>query len=120
MTEWKSGTGAISNLDLKTMPLSDLQRFRSKRWRERDGDLKERVEAELKRRDPRNDWQCRRCEHRIFHEKQIRASGSAAWAWLGVETEKFHAVVCNYCGHTEFYSVLMDNSSKAIDFLIGT
>jgi len=44
-------------------------------------------------------------------------SGGLASSWLGIETEKFHAIICNYCGKTELFSVLMSGSSKAVDFL---
>lgn len=108
----------LSDEALRELPLSELMRVRNKRWANRKTDLVARAEAEIARRDPRKDWKCLRCDHGIFHEKEIRVSGGLASSWLGVETERFHAIVCNYCGKTEFYSVLMSGAAKAMDFLV--
>ncbi|MGJ8671006.1 MAG: zinc ribbon domain-containing protein [Oceanococcus sp.] len=105
--------------EIAQIPLSELQRIRNKRWAFGKKELLAQVEEELARRDPRPSWACTRCESTMFHEKQIRVAGGLTSALIGVETEKFHAVVCNYCGKTEFYCVLLDGSSKALDFLVG-
>jgi len=107
----------LSDEALQELSLSELMRVRNKRWANQKSDLAARADAEIARRDPRRNWKCLRCHHEIFHEKQVRVSGGLASSWLGIETEKFHAIICNYCGKTELFSVLMSGSSKAVDFL---
>lgn len=109
---------SLSDEELSQIPLYELQRIRNKRWAFGRKDLAEQAQQELYRRDPRNKWACTRCKCENFHEKQIRVAGSLAMSWLNIESEKFHAIVCNYCGKAELYSVLMDGS-KAMDFLAG-
>ncbi len=37
----------------------------------------------------------------------MRAAGSFLESLVGWQRQKFHAIICNYCGKTEFYSVLL-------------
>ena len=96
----------LSDEHLAELPLAELQRILNKRWAHGLKELQERAEQELRRRDPRNNWSCSRCGKAAYHEKEIRTSGGLTSSWLNIETNKFHVVVCNYCGKSEFYSVL--------------
>jgi predicted nucleic-acid-binding Zn-ribbon protein len=109
----------LSDEDLAAIPLETLQRLRNKRWAHGMKELKERADAELDRRDPRNNWSCLRCNNTKFHEKEMRATGGFMQSFLGWEWDKYHAIVCNYCGKTEFYSVHMPMSEKSIGLFGG-
>ncbi|MGY8815094.1 MAG: zinc ribbon domain-containing protein [Gammaproteobacteria bacterium] len=109
----------LSDDDLAAIPLETLQRIRNKRSNHGMQELKDRADAELDRRDPRHNWSCLRCNKTKYHEKEMRATGGFMQSFLGWEMDKYHAIVCNYCGKTEFYSVLMSSSEKGIGFLGG-
>ena len=107
----------LTDEELELLPLAELQRIINKRWSYNRIELLERAEAELSRRNPKNNWKCQRCNREHYHEKEIRVSGGFMQGFLGLETDKYHAVICNYCGKTEFYNVLMPSSEKAIGML---
>lgn len=109
----------LSDAELRKMPLGRLQRLRNKRWANQKHELVERAEAEIARRDPRPNWQCLRCGNRHFHEKQIRVQGTLASALMSVSTEKFHFLVCDYCGKSELFGIMMEGNEKILDFLSG-
>ena len=111
-TDWDLKT--LSDKKLESLPLAELQRIRNKRWANNLEALQLRAEAELRRRDPRIDWKCTRCGKEHFHEKEIRTTGSFTESFLGWERNKFHAVICNYCGKTEFYNVLMPGFEQSL------
>jgi len=96
----------LTDDQLSQLPLAELQRIKSKRWAHGLKELQERAEQELKRRDPRENWSCLRCGKSEYHQKVVRVSGGLTSSWLNIETNKFHVIVCNYCGKSEFYSVL--------------
>ncbi|MEJ1464355.1 MAG: zinc ribbon domain-containing protein [Candidatus Sedimenticola sp. (ex Thyasira tokunagai)] len=98
----------LTDEQLSQLPLAELQRIRNKRWAHDLEELKQRAEQELKRRDPRSNWACQKCGKTTYHQKEVRVSGGLTSSWLNVETNKFHVVICNYCGNSEFYSVLKD------------
>jgi predicted nucleic-acid-binding Zn-ribbon protein len=104
----------LTDEQLESLPLQELQRIRNKRWANGLDELQKRAQDELDRRDPRNDWSCLRCGKHHYHEKEMRVSGGFFESFLGWERNKYHAVVCNYCGKTEFYSVLMSGAEKSI------
>ncbi len=108
----------LTDQQLHDLPLFELQRIRNKRWAHGLDELQKRAEDELKRRDPRENWECLRCGNKAYHQKEIRVSGGLTSSWLNLETEKYHALICNYCGKTEFYSVLR-GGSLTLDFLGG-
>lgn len=107
----------LSEEELSLLPLVDLQRIRNKRWAHGLKELQKRVQEELERRDPRKDWVCTRCENTHFHEKEIRVAGGFLSSFIGWERHKYHALICNYCGKTEFYSVLMSASEESMGIL---
>lgn len=104
--------------ELAELPLDELQRLRNKRWAWQKPELVIEVEEELAKRSPMKNWHCLRCGKNKYHTKQARVAASLAASWMGLETSKYHVVICNYCGKSEFYSVLR-NGSLAIDFLTG-
>ena len=106
----------LTDKELASLPLVELQRVRNKRWAHTSKELLIRAEKELERRDQRNNWSCARCGGEKYHEKEIRVSGGFFESFLGWERNKYHAVICNYCGKTEFYSVMMSGSEKGIGF----
>jgi len=106
----------LTNEQLENLPLVELQRIRNKRWAHGLDELRIRAENELKRRDPRTNWACNRCTRNNFHEKEIRVSGSFVESFLNVEANKYHAIVCNYCGNTEFYNIQY-SGSVLVDFV---
>ncbi len=108
---------SLTDEQLELLPLDELQRIRNKRWAHDLEELQKRAEAELTRRDPRKDWKCLRCGRVHFHEKEIRVSGGFAESFLGWERNKYHAIICNYCGKAEFYKVLMSGAEQSIGFL---
>lgn len=107
----------FSDEELSLIPLAELQRISNKRWAHGLDDLHLRAKEELKRRDPRRDWRCNRCGKEHFHQKEIRVSGGFMESFLGWERNLYHAIVCNYCGKTEFYSVLMPASEQGIGLM---
>ena len=107
----------LTDEQLESLPLKELQRIRNKRWANGLKELKNRAEEELNRRDPRRNWKCLRCGKKGFHEKQIRVSGGLAESFLDWERNKYHVIVCNYCGKAEFYNVLMSGAEQTIGFL---
>lgn len=109
----------LTDAELELLPLSELQRIRNKRWAHGLKELQARAEAELNRRDPRNNWKCNRCGKMHFHEKEIRVSGGFGESFPGWERNKYHAIVCNYCGKTEFYYVLMSSPERSIGFFVN-
>ena len=108
---------SLTDEQLESLPLDELQRIRNKRWANGLEELQKRAEVELARRDPRKDWKCLRCGKEHFSEKEIRVSGGFAESFLGWERNKYHALVCNYCGKSEFYKVLMSGAEQSIGFL---
>ena len=106
----------LTDEQLELLPLKELQRIKNKRWANGLEELQKRAQDELDRRDPRSNWKCLRCGKKHFHEKEIRVSGGFAESFLGWERNKYHAIVCNYCGKTEFYNVLMSGTEKGIGF----
>ena len=86
---------SMSDADLANLSLTELQRIRNKRWAWQKSELTQRADNELKRRDPRKDWKCERCESSSFHEKRVRMIGSFTASLFGVETETFHVVICS-------------------------
>ena len=106
----------LTDEELSQLPLIVLQRIRNKRWANNLKELQKRAEDELKRRDPRNNWTCKRCGRDKYHEKEIRVAGGFLESFWGWERNKYHALVCNYCGKTEFYNVLMIFSESGIGF----
>lgn len=106
----------LSDEELEALPLHELQRIRNKRWANGLEELTERANAELRRRDPKVSWECTRCGRKKYHQKEIRVSGGFVQSFLGWERNKYHAITCNYCGKTEFYSVLMPTAEDTIGF----
>ena len=37
-------------------------------------------------------------------------------SFIGWERNKYHAIICNYCGKTEFYNVQMSVSEESLGF----
>ncbi len=107
----------LSDEELGKIPLAELQRIRNKRWAHKAVGLVERADQELLRRSPKVNWKCLRCGRPDFHEKEMRVSGGFLQSFLGWETSKYHAIICNYCGKTEFYSVLMPGSQQVMGML---
>jgi predicted nucleic-acid-binding Zn-ribbon protein len=103
-------------LELSLIPINELQRIRNKRWANGVKELQQQAEDELKRRDPRTNWACLRCGNNRFHESEMRVSGGFLESWLGWERNKYHAIVCDYCGKTEFYSRLMSGAEDTLGF----
>ena len=109
----------LSDEDLANLSLPELQRILNKRWAHGLEELQKRAEDELKRRDPRTNWSCVRCGKTRFYEKEIRVAGGFGESFLNWQRHKYHAIVCNYCGKTEFYSALMSGAEQGIDFIGG-
>ncbi len=109
----------LSDDDLALIPLEELQRIRNKRWAHGLKELQQRADAELSRRDPRKNWECTKCHKTKYHEREIRVSGGFMESIFSWERNKYHAIVCNYCGKTEFYKVMMSSSEKGIGFFGG-
>ncbi len=101
----KQPTKVLTDKDLEEMTLVELQQARRKRWAS-DQQLK-RISQELARRDPLTDWSCQRCGREKYHEKEIFTDGSYGDSMFQWERYKFHAVICNYCGKSEFYNTRM-------------
>lgn len=106
----------LTDEELGLLPLNQLQRIRNKRWANGLKELQQRAEDELQRRDPRKNWQCLRCGKPHFHQTEIRVTSSFIESFLGWERNKYHALVCNYCGKTEIYNVLMVSSEQSLGF----
>ena len=106
----------LTDEQLSKVPLDELQRIRDKRWAHGLEALQKRAEEELKRRDPRLNWKCLRCNSEHYHQKEIRVAGSFATSIWGWETNKYHAITCNYCGNTEFYGVKMSSGELGLGF----
>jgi len=106
----------MSDEELQNLSLPELQRIRNKRWANRKTDLVKRANDELDRRDPRKNWKCSKCNSMDFYEKEIRVTGSFMSSFLGVETQKFHVIICSSCGKSEMYDVLMQAHEKTIGF----
>ncbi len=107
----------LSDKDLASIPLIELQRIVNKRWAYGKQELLARAQDELQRRNPKNKWKCLRCGNEKYHEQEIRVSGGFMQSFLGWEMNKYHAIICNYCGKTEFYSVQIPSSEKAMGLL---
>ena len=107
----------LTDEELESLSLAELQRIRNKRWANNLHELQQRAQNELDRRDPRIDWKCLRCGKTHYYEKEIRVSGGFAESFLGWERNKYHAIICNYCGKTEFYNVLMSGAEQTIGFM---
>ena len=108
----------MSDEELRALPLHELQRIRDKRWAWQQHELEARAQKEVERRDPRKSWSCLRCGTEKFHQREARIAGSLIASWLGLETTKYHVIVCNYCGKAEFYSVKF-TGSNLVDFVSG-
>ena len=106
----------LSDEELSLIPLIELQRIVNKRKDYGLNELYERALEELNRRNPRNNWKCTRCENTLFHEKEIRVSGGFLESFLGWERNKYHVLVCNYCGKSEFYNVQMSAGEQGLGF----
>jgi predicted nucleic-acid-binding Zn-ribbon protein len=106
----------LTDEQLESLPLQELQRIRNKRWANGLEELQTRAQDELDRRDPRINWCCFRCGKQKFHEKEIRVSGGFFESYIGWERNKYHAIICSYCGKTEFYNVLMSGAEQSIGF----
>ncbi len=106
----------LSDEKLASLTLEELQRVRNKRWAHSAHELIDRANAEIARRNPKTDWSCLRCGKDKFHEKEIRVSGGFLESFWGWERNRYHAIVCNYCGKTEFYNVQMSGAEKGIGF----
>lgn len=104
----------LSDEELEFLPLEELQRIRNKRWANGLEDLQKRAEEELARRDPRKNWSCNRCSKTHFHEHEVRVAGGFAEAFLGWERNKYHVIVCNYCGKSEFYKTMMSVGEQSV------
>lgn len=104
----------LSDKELELLTLEELQRIRNKRMAFGMEELRKRAEEELWKRDPRRDWCCLRCGKHYFQEKEILVSGGLFEAWLGWERNKYHAIICNYCGKTEFYKILISGIEDRI------
>lgn len=107
----------LSDEELASLSVIELQQLIDRRWSRGLKELEQRAIEELSRRNPRKDWQCLRCNKRKYHEKEIRVSGSFITSFLGWEQNKYHVLVCNYCGKSEFYNVQMSGSEKIMGFL---
>lgn len=117
-SKWDKELQLMSDEELESLPLEKLLRIRNKRWAWQKPELEKRALEELARRNPKKDWKCSGCGRTEFHEKQARVAGSMVASWFGLETNQFHAIICDYCGKTDLYSVLREGS-LATDFLIG-
>ena len=106
----------LSDEKLEELTLPELQRINNKRWSHGLEELQERAEDELARRNPLKNWACQKCNKQKYHQKEMRVAGGFLASFLGWETEKYHAVICNYCGKTEFYNVKMSGSEKGLGF----
>lgn len=109
----------LSADELEQLTLPELQRIINKRWANGLEALQERAEKELARRNPLANWSCKACNKPKYHEKEMRVAGGFLASFLGWETEKYHAVICNYCGKTEFYNVQMSSSEKGLGLFGG-
>jgi predicted nucleic-acid-binding Zn-ribbon protein len=89
------------------------------RWGRSHKQIKQQVNEELKRRDPRKNWVCKSCGNSKFHEKQIRVSGGFFESYLDWDRNKYHAVVCDYCAKTEFYYRRLSPIQDALDLFGG-
>ncbi len=105
---------SLTDEQLEILPLDVLQRIRNKRWANGLEELQNRANEELARRNPRKDWKCLRCGKEHFREKEIRVAGGFAESFLGWERNKYHVIICNYCGKSEFYKVLMSGVDQSI------
>lgn len=101
---------SLSPDQLSELSLEELQRIRNKRWAFQKSDLKKEAEAELARRNPMRDWSCLRCGKDKYHSKPARVASSLADSYFDMESSRYHVVICNYCGKSEFYSVLREGS----------
>ncbi|WP_299022746.1 zinc ribbon domain-containing protein [uncultured Photobacterium sp.] len=104
----------MTDEELSSLTLMELQRIRNKRWANSLDDLVQRADEELSRRDPRRNWACTRCDKTAFHEQEIRVSGGFMDSFMGWERNKYHAITCNYCGKREFYSTMMSGAQKSL------
>jgi len=107
----------LTDEELARVPLTELQRIRNKRWAHGATELRKRADAELEKRDPRRNWSCSRCEKTHYHQKEIRVTGGFLESFIGWERNKYHAIICNYCGKTEFYNVRMSASEESLGML---
>lgn len=113
-TDWDLRT--LTRAEFEALPLSEVQRIQNKRSAHSLEDLVREADAELARRSPLRDWHCCKCARTTYYTREARIAGSMMASWLGLETTKYHVVVCNYCGYSELYHVLRDGS-LVIDFL---
>ena len=107
----------LSDDELEALPLTELQRIIDRRWAHGKKELEQRAIDELSRRNPKNNWQCLRCGKKNYHEKEIRVAGGFLESFLGWEQNKYHAIICNYCGKSEFYNVKMSGSQQIMGVL---
>ena len=106
----------LSDEELQLIPLSKLQRIANKRGAHGLTELEQRARDELARRDPRTNWKWYALRLPAFHEKEVRTAGSFMSAWFSVETQRFHLLVCDNCGKSEFYNVFMAAHEKGLGF----
>ncbi len=95
----------LTDAELHQAPLAFLQRVLERRRRLGNADLVVRAEAEIRRRDPRQSWECERCRNHAFHEKKLKMASGPVTAMFRLDAETFHALICDYCGNTEFYNI---------------
>lgn len=107
----------LSDEQLASLPLIELQRIVDKRWAMGTKELENRALEELARRNPKKNWKCLRCGDSKYHEKEIRVSGGFLESFLGWEQNKYHVIICNYCGKSELYNVKMSGSQKIMGML---
>jgi len=106
----------LTDEELEFIPLEELQRIRNKRWANGKEELLARADAELARRDPRRNWKCNKCGREHFYEREMRVPGGFLESYFGWERNQYHAIICNYCGKTEFYKTLMSGAQESIGF----
>ena len=117
-SKWDKELQKMTDEELSELTLEELIRLRNKRWAWQKPQLEKRAQEELERRNPKKNWKCSGCGRTKYHEKEARVAGSIISSWFGLESNKFHALICNYCGKTDFYSVFREGSLAA-DFFIG-
>ncbi|WP_395373683.1 zinc ribbon domain-containing protein [Marinicella sp. W31] len=65
-------------------------------------------------------WQCEKCNHRVFEVDQFRATGGMFAKIFDVQNKHFTTVSCAQCHHTEIYKIKSSQIGNVFDFLVGS
>ena len=64
---------------------------------------------------------CPRCKHKGASTKRIAATGTGLTRFIDIQHNRFTALICNQCGHTDLFDLKVlegkDNLSTILDVL---